>query len=106
LSVLENAGFLNTDLTALDARSFFEKSLALTKNSNFKKMTDTEKLKRAEEILEESRRVSLKAPFVYCRTLSRIGENTAIYYALKSITNGTKTYTFSKYGDALLAVAK
>ncbi len=106
LSVLENAGFLNTDLSALDARSFFEKSLALTKNSNFKKMTDTEKLKRAEEILEESRRVSLKAPFVYCRTLSRIGENTAIYYALKSITNGTKTYTFSKYGDALLAAAK
>ena len=101
-AILENAGLSRPDLSELDARSFAAKCTALTKDAGFKKKADAEKLKAAEAIVSDCRRSFLRTPYAYCSSVSRIAENAAIFYALTSVSDGKKSYTFSKYGDAIL----
>ena len=106
LSILENSGVGGADLNSLNVKLFSSKCVALTKDSAFKKKSDSEKLRASQSIVQEARKAYLASPYVYFRENSRIGSQTIFSYGLKSVSDGSKEYVFSKYGDAVRSGAK
>ena len=103
LAILKNAGLALPELDELDIRSLVSDCVAFSKDASFKKKSDREKQVMIEDSIAKARRSYLLSPYSYYREVSRISENITFCYALQSVKDFGKSYTFSKYGDVVLS---